>query len=440
MQPELVLDPTTASNEGSHGSVAQTELRNTHSAIQVTSVDTLLAAITVLSILLAPLRLGDYEALRPMAMVFLPCAFCLAWRNVGTLVSFLQSRQGYQIVGLFVLLSVGHFLGNDWISGFQGEDYSILSLENLLVMPVVLACGMILGSKSSCRFGLCVGLGMGLVFHLISVGIVQSATSYRSFDRASGVLADPNILLLYVVPVFFLWRGLLVKPLWRWIALLLIVPVVWATLQTLSRAGLIALASGLLALLLASLIFSRTARERRAALVTVIAIPLLLVVLMWRKPDFVEERVAAYTTRTTERIAESGSFLNDRLMWLNELETHRLSDHVLHPFGMGYNLFQEGNEILPHNTFVDVYIIAGPLAFVFYLLLFSRAIRNSFLAAFRTARPADSFSSLHLFAFMLTMSLLLFSLSVLTWKVNWLLLGIALSRFGSSESTGTQEA
>jgi hypothetical protein len=289
---------------------------------------------------------------------------------------------------------------------------------------------MILGGNPAYRQGLCVGLGMALIFHLGSVALVQSVTSYRSHERAAGVLADPNILLLHIVPVFFLWRGLIATSFWRWISLLFVLPIVWATLQTLSRAGLVALSSGLLALLLASLVFSRTAHERRTALGTLVAIPVLLYILAWKTPDFVEERVAAYSARTAERIAQSGSFLNDRLMWLKEMEEHDLSDHILHPFGMGYAKFQGDNGILPHNTFVDVYIIAGPLACALYAILFWRSAKRAFVNAFQDARNGDSFSNVHMFAFVLTMGLLLFSLSVLTWKVNWVLLGIALSRLG----------
>jgi hypothetical protein len=240
-------------------------------------------------------------------------------------------------------------------------------------------------------------------------------------------------LLLHVIPVFFLWRGLLRSGPWRWIALGCTPLVVWATLQTLSRAGLVSLGIGLASLLVASVILARTAGQKKAALATLLATPLLVGLLAWNKPEFVQDRIDAYVTRANERADTTGSLLADRLLWLSEVQTHNVSDHLLHPFGMGYQTFQTGNGLLPHNTFVDVYIIAGPIAFLIYLMLFGNTLVGFARGILTGGSHLSQFARVHLLTFGLTQVLLLVSLSVFTWKVNWLLLGIALGFFSSAE-------
>jgi hypothetical protein len=405
-----------------------------------------LSFVIVLAILLAPIRFGIGDSVRPTTVVLLPFAAYLLLTNLRFIGGILQTRLGIGILLLMALLSVGHFLGNDVLES-QGDDAAVLSMESLLGIPMVLLSGILLGKNVETRKSIAAALIIGVIIHIGSIAFFPSVVTYRQHDRMAGLLTDPNILLLHITPVFFLWQSFLKRRGAVLIAQLCLLAVVWATLQTLSRAGLTALAVGVAVQFVCVLFFARTVRERLYAVGLAIGVPIVLFFSFQRfSPEFVNERTDAYLTRIAERKAEHGSMLGDRMLWLNDIQNHKLSDHLLNPVGMGYSLFQKDNPIFPHNTFVDVYIIAGPFALLLYAILFFAALQpliTLFARRFKQSRGGSgqgpivagcgpsSFSLSKmaiaaLCACLATEILLLCSLSVLSWKINWLILGILL--------------
>jgi hypothetical protein len=152
------------------------------------------------------------------------------------------------------------------------------------------------------------------------------------------------------------------------------------------------------------------------------------------RPDFFHERLTAYTARAAERTQQEGTPFEDRLLWLREMEHLRWRDHLANPLGMGYERFQPGNWILPHNTFADVYIISGPVALLLCAGLFFGPPWWLAWGMIRRPRALLTFSHAALLAVVASELLLLFSLSVLTSKVIWLLMGITTGVIASLQS------
>jgi hypothetical protein len=434
----IVLDPAAAMSADREASAR----RAAGEGISTRVLLDLIAAFAIpLSVLMAPLRLGLFDIVRPTLLITLPCVLYLLCSNHGWMDRLLRTRLGLGTLLLFGLFGVGHFFGHDVLDGASSDD-AFLSWENVAVMPLVFFSSLLLGCRPEFRAPAAFGLFAGLMIHVVCIVVFPAAVTFHEYDRMAGLLSDPNIVLLHVVPVFFLWLALLRRK--RWLALAPFVgsAVVWATLQTLSRAGLASLITGFVVLAVGTLLLlSRSARKGRLLVVLGLA-PLVLYGLYLKKPEFFEERLAAYTTRANERAERQGSLLEDRLLWLRDLEHLQLGDHLTHPLGMGYARFQSGNYILPHNTFADVYIISGPVALLIYLAFFAGAPLR-FLRRLIAGRPRLlTFHSTAVLACVVTQVLMLFSLSVLTWKVNWLVLGLTSGLFSVifHESSAETEA
>jgi hypothetical protein len=396
------------------------------------SIEDALSFAIVLAVVLGPLRLGFSDTIRPTTVVLLPCAAYVLLTNLRVVGNFLKTRLGLGFIAFMILLIVGHVLDNDKMAALAGDDYHVLTVEALVGMPMVLLSGMALARENRGRLGIVAGLLVGLFVHVASIAIFPPAVTYRGYDRMAGLLQDPNILLLHIIPVFFLWQGFLKTRTAVILAQVCLPAIIWATLQTLSRAGLASLLAGWAVQFFAYLLFARTAGERFRGIGFFVMVALLALLLS--RFDFVQERVDAYVIRNQERTGQAGSMIGDRMLWLHELEHQSISDHLLNPLGMGYSAFQKDNPVLPHNTFVDIYIIGGPFALLLYCGLFFSAFKPLISALARRASwdhlRFSRMGNAALCACFISEILLLSSLSVISWKVSWLILGLLLG-YGS---------
>jgi hypothetical protein len=74
----------------------------------------LIAAFAIpLSVLLAPLRFGLFEILRPTLLITLPCVLFLLFSHHGWVDQLLRTRLGLGTVILSGLFGLGHFFGHD---------------------------------------------------------------------------------------------------------------------------------------------------------------------------------------------------------------------------------------------------------------------------------------------------------------------------------------
>lgn len=399
--------------------------RISHSGGRMKSInkfDNLVALGFTASIILAPVRMGIFEVIRPTVLIMLPCAAYLVLTRQREVWQVLRSRMGLCALVLCLLLTIGHILGHDALDDGL-EDNSVLSLEAIWVMLVVFVVTVILAGPGY-RPGVCLGITVGLAVQIISMILVPPSINYRSFARASGLMHDPNILLIHIIPVFFLWVSLLPRGIWLALAPVGLLPVMWATLQTLSRAGLVSLMAGTAICCLAFILTLRKSLFRLRSVGGVLATIAIVAAFYFTNRAFFSERLDGYFTRSKERTELQGSILEDRLIWWRYMQQLNESE-LWKPLGVGYHRFLT-TDLLPHNTFVDVYVIAGPFAMLLFGVMFITALFKATGLAFWD-RPTGM-SPLYggaILAALGTHLLMLNSLSVLGWKVNWLLLGLS---------------
>lgn len=405
------------------------------------NIPMLLAAGLTASVILAPVRLGFFEVVRPTILVMLPCLaglFILEQRKVAQL---LLGRLGFVAVLLGLLLTVGHLLGND-LATSEAEEDSTLSIEGIWVMIAVFIGGIIV-AEPRYRSGVFVGLALGLVAHVVSLAMVPASIDFRGYARSSGMMKDPNILLIHIIPVYFAWLCLLPKGRWLMLAPVGLVAVYWSTLQTLSRGGLISMLVGTALCVVPPVLASRRKLCNFRFVAAAAVVLMLLAAVCVGSRGAITERLEAYQLRSQERMDTQESFLADRLIWLEDIQRIGVAG-VLKPLGVGYDHFQS-TDLLPHNTFVDVLVVAGPVALLLFCFLVGGVLWNASACLWRRsgAELPPLFDGACLAA---TAShfLMLVSLSVLPWKVNWLLLGLSIgllrARYPTAVASDESEA
>ena len=108
--------------------------------------------------------------------------------------------------------------------------------------------------------------------------------------------------------------------------------------------------------------------------------------------------------------------------------------------GIGYEKLLT-TDILPHNTYVDVFIVAGPMALVLFLALFLSALWKALISTWR--REYAGVSPLYnsgILAAIVSHILIVNSLSVLGGKINWLILGLTFGLLAARAAEDPVEA
>lgn len=380
--------------------------------------------LLAISVALAPIRLAGQETLKLSVVFMLPSIAYFLITRMQASARYLTSPSNLLVLATIFLLLLGFLLGNDI---YANDDSRVLSLPNLVVIPALYLAAYIVGERPSARSAFALGLIASVGVQVLGLALAPPDISFKGYARSSGLFEDPNIVLLHLIPVFFLAMSVRVSAGKGWVAGLLLYPLVlFGTVLTLSRAGALTLlvcsiAAGVLGVL-------RLRNKRfvvRAGLLKTLSLGSLMALgggivafdRIGRQMDLFEARIA-------ERVAEAG-LVGDRAQIYRIIVDLELAD-LLAPFGPGYQEVIAGVGVLPHNTFVDVFVIAGPVAFFLFAVTYVGLLRK---AASRLraswSEENQSWTFGFLFLALLSQVLLLSSLSVLTWKIHWALLGFA---------------
>ncbi|WP_198321237.1 O-antigen ligase family protein [Qipengyuania flava] len=259
----------------------------------------------------------------------------------------------------------------------------------------------------------------------------------NKFERSSGIFGDPNIVMLHIIPFYFLaFAYLRLQNALKFAVIPVGLLVVLAALASGSRSGIFALifssvlAAGYMVVL----------RSGKFGTWRLFQIVLLIGVMAGIFGAIFSDRIVEYTTfleyRTQERIDQKGLF-GDRLEYIAPMLRLSMQD-VLHPLGFGYDIYfrDSWSYTLPHNTFADVLIIAGPFAFFIYLAAYGYTfLKLSARSTGIATSPQAQQISFSLLLAIISQFLLLNTLSVLTMKAPWLLLGMCLGILREAHGT-----
>lgn len=378
--------------------------------------------VFAVSAVLAPIRLGGIDALRPSVILALPCVAYILLTKLPALRQSLRTTSTLLTLGLFAMLLVGFLVENDVLAG---GNLRVLTVENLIFIPALYLTANIIAKTPTARNAFAVGLLFSIGIQVLALAIAPPDVSFKGYARSSGFFEDPNIVLLHLLPPFFLAVALRANSRSRILegaGFYLLTG--FGAILSLSRAGLLTMAicSVLVLVFYMMKLASGNPSSRSSHVRSGLVVILLIAVASWSFFDSVAGQLVSFKLRVDERLAETG-LAGDRLdllAALTSLDTFQL----LNPIGIGYRSFVGNSGMLPHNTFVDVLVIAGPLAFLVLILLYARTIR-SILKRLRWYWRDEwaSWSACFLLTALLSQALLLGSLSVLTWKIHWVLLG-----------------
>jgi hypothetical protein len=198
-----------------------------------------------------------------------------------------------------------------------------------------------------------------------------------------------------------------------------------AVLQTGSRAGAVSFTCGFLPALAVSIkcakrahfVYVLTLFIAAGAVITVIDIP-------WR--NWLIKHTDMLLYRFEEGVSR-GSLVADRSQAF-DLLTEAGIEQIASPLGMGFHGGRETTKTLPHNSFADSLIIGGPLALVCMAVLYGQPLYLLFRRRIIPSRlghrmKMDGDVAACLVASVVSQAVLIGALSVLPWKVHWLVLG-----------------
>ena len=389
------------------------------------SLKNFLSFLMVVSIVLAPLTLGGSANLRIGVLVLLPALVLILWIEIEKVLVILSGWFGFAIAGFSILLISGYMLENDVLPGLH--DYRVLTAGNLVVIPLVIVVSVLVGAGRRYEKGVVAGLGIGLLIQLVQVFLIPPSDFFREFTRSSGLMGDPNILLLHLIPVFCFWASLIRRTSLNSTYIIgIFIVLCLATLRTLSRAGLVTIIVVIILVmsyLVVSLLRFRTRKVIGLAGLIIGFLAFILIAGQFSK-DEIGQGVVGFQSRISERVIESG-YLGDRFELYRTLFDAPPSA-IFDPLGAGYFSLLGPIRTLPHNTFIDIYAICGLFGIGIVMWLYLRPVLASGARIWiDTRKPHLLLSGILLFSSLVTQFLLLGTLSVLTFKVHWMILGLA---------------
>lgn len=396
---------------------------------------TFILGFTITSgILLTPIRIGGEDGFRIARILVVLALPLLLLHNSSEIAGLRAIGVACSLCCLTVLLLIGYGLKHDVVA-LSGLDRTLSPPINILGMPATFLAGYLMCKSTRARASFSMGLAVGLVGQLIGLASLPPMIVSHGYTRSTGIMGDPNILILHILPCTLVCMALLSE---TWLALLfssgLFLGMWWAVLKSLSRAGLFTavFASVVLIMFLTSSLLS-SARARKYI---TIAIAFVIAVATTQSTrldfDFVKASTHAFQLRFLEG-EQSGGALNDRTNHQNDILNHA-GVGLLAPFGLGYEAAVPStieDSYLPHNSFLDVLIVSGPIALLLYAGIYVIAIRN--LIRRLLVCRIDRCTLMMLLA-LTGQVLMLCTLSVLSFKVHWLLLGFIYS-YGEKAQT-----
>jgi hypothetical protein len=325
------------------------------------------------------------------------------------------------LVLLTLLLVTAFGLGNDIL---RPEEDRYLSLESIIGMAAIFGAGYAIAHEPDHRIPLVSAFGLGIAGHIIALAIVPPKIVMREFSRGAGIISDPNILMLFILPTSLLLISILPRGVLAWLLTpLFLLGTLWATVQSLSRAALIAEAVALATTLLLCIRMAIKSRKRRSRVFAVLLASALLPVTL---PMFWPETID-YAVRSFQRRFKEGTVDSDRTSRQLAILEYA-GTQLLLPFGVGYPdgvpAVSGWGGYLAHNTFFDVLLLAGPFGLLAFLYLYvSTFVRLGRPFLGRGQQSGIDFTSAMMLVALLSQVVLLMTLSVLGQKVHWLCLG-----------------
>jgi O-antigen ligase len=380
--------------------------------------------------------------------------FTIAWIVLPgvLLVSFVKHKENYLSprllgwVSLFFITLILYALIVDW-----NEDIPFLRVPEVLrgfsLSLIVFAFYMVHGRTPKGRktfFMILTFIGVIAAFINI-LGLFGLTDTGAEVGRIGGgshlvrisPMGDPNITTIYLLGLaasFPQWRALLGTRLGIIVGLFSSGVVVIALLPGASRGGTLSVLVTFLAIALVS--FRRIKMQKAFILLSLLAC-IVLIGLNFSKirlPSIVEPMASRFSV-----LDERG--LSDRSFGLRVGAVKWFIDDILSGprlLGFGFKAYsveamKKGAPILPHNSFIDMYIIGGLIGFLAYGVLWLLCI-IAFFRAMRSSSLDDKVLGKqvlgkHGFAFGLGLVSLLVSLSIPFTKIIWAYLGIGMATF-----------
>ena len=338
-------------------------------------------------------------------------------------------------IGVFSLIVVGHLYGKDIWYSLEYERYvSVFNPLNLCGILFVWFYGRVVISVKSFWLPVSYALLLSSIIQTFCIIALPSIEEGGFYYRSSGLQQDPNITLIYVIPIFFL--SFTFNRYVRFRELLLFaVPAVmlYSVFCTLSRSGMVIIVFS--CVIFYTLVFISYVRPKvfntHSAVLLLLIMPLMYLYFPYK--SVVGKQVEIFSNRTHQRIVEGGG-VSDRMIWYRMLQRE---DEIPLFMGHGYEYYTISHleSPLPHNTFFDVYIVSGWLGFVVlssFLFIYIKVVSEFFVKEFRgrvydVSIPAMLVSLFSLILFLLT-------LSVITEKIVWLIASLIFSRSISDKS------
>jgi len=378
------------------------------------------------------------QALRPTVTIIFPLSLIFFSRHRISLIRNLGSADGLLFVVMIGLLYLGHILGTDtyYVRDVKFVVAGAMSMGGVLIVWFV---GVVVGEKPILWKYACMGLLSAFVIQAIGIFIMPPEIGgIGHVPRYIGFQENPNITLQYVLSPYFMVLGLARN---RKLAMGIIALAPFAVLNTLwtvSKGGSIALLLGaavFIGIMILGSSFAKKVKILIAFFCITFGVGYGLKMLM---PEAIEERVNSYQYRVTESLEGEG--IHARTFGYKMLASDKLLSFE-RLIGRGYLNYEHLHlsAVLPHNTLLDIYVIAGIPAFFLCCVILGRlylGVAHKAVIALRTKKYILKMAALT--AVMAVLAILILIQSVLSQKILWLLYGMMRGMLNSSYLPRTQ--
>jgi len=383
-----------------------------------------------LGLVFGELRFFTAEWLRPILLIVAPClAGVFASRPREAELAIL-SPPGLAMAALSVLALGNAALGHDvFPSAFGPKHY--LTVAGVIGMYLAFLAAMVIKADPKLTRTAEISMLIGALSHAAAVVFLGSHILHEGTMRKTGLLTDPNIVLLYVLPPFCMALGLGTSKRWRVVLGVSGLLICAAVLRTVSRMGLVSLGVAASAFVLLQLL-----RPGRA---TKVVQALLLIggaLSCIQLSTAVSGDIGTYLSRYRHRAdlsAHRDFPLAERLLWLDAVMEQNWAS-VERLGGTGYR----GTPGFPHNTFVDTYFLTGVPGFAIIVALFimcgARSLKDCWAQTHSALAWAGAVAGSVTW---LSLTLVLSALSMFPNKLIWYLLGFTCVAVGPRGEVGS---
>jgi len=358
------------------------------------------ALLVSIIVILANPRIGVFfnnEEFKSNIIAFILCVALLILR-AHTYSKYVNSRILSLLLLIIGCLAIGHTFGRDVIHAFFYEP--LLPFESLAFILITILAGYEISNyPRAIIYAAIITLALAVYGNFA----IESRNFFMSIGRESGAFEDPNIEMVHLMPLVLLALAFIDKPIYH---LALIIPAIFLAIYTVSRTSLF---GGAFCLLLFIFFKWNDIRYHKyfkhPVYLFVTSIAIVIVGYEILNSDYLNLIIL----RIQERYEYSGIF-GDRLDVISGLSQLDLTD-FLSPIGIGFGYLGQSTKY-SHNTFLDVLLIGGSIAFTLYLVVYANICYYAY-----KINPMLVLG----IAFQI---ISLLTVSVIGWKIHWLILGI----------------